>query len=116
MRVELDLFSGRPNPGWELTAEQSAELVERLKGLPAAKEGTIRDGLGYRGFVVTTREDEASAFTTLIVSAGLVVARYPDGAEQRFADPGRALERWLLGTAQGRLEPAVRALVNQELH
>jgi len=30
MQVEIDLFSGRPNPTWELTAAEVSELKARL--------------------------------------------------------------------------------------
>jgi hypothetical protein len=50
--VELDLFSGVPNPCWELSAEERGELRARLKHLrPAAPPG-VGDVLGYRGFLV----------------------------------------------------------------
>lgn len=115
MRAELDLFSGRPNPSWELSAEEIAELVKRLETLPEAKEGTIRDRLGYRGIVLTARADDLVGFTSLVVSAGVVLARGSDGSERLFVDRGRALERWLLKTARGRVDPAIQPLVDQEL-
>ena len=113
MRAELDLFSGRPNPSWELTAEESAELVKRLKTLPEAKEGTVRNGLGYRGIVITAPADDVSDFTSLVVSGGIVLGRDSGGAEQLLVDRGRALERWLLGTARGRVAREIQALIDQ---
>src|SRR4051812_36485861 len=43
--VELDIFSGRPNPRWSLSAAEEAELVERLldRSVPMAPM-TISDG------------------------------------------------------------------------
>jgi hypothetical protein len=50
--VELDVFSGRPNPRWTLPAELAdtlrTELAERLPAEPQTAPG-----LGYRGFVIT---------------------------------------------------------------
>ncbi len=31
--VELDVYSGRPNPTWTLTAHEAAELIQRLQKL-----------------------------------------------------------------------------------
>ena len=52
--VELDIFSGRPNPRWTLNAAEEAELLQRMldRVVPIAPS-TIADGkLGYRGFLV----------------------------------------------------------------
>jgi len=49
--VELDVFSGRPNPTWALTAAEGDDLLARSKCLPAADE-EMSAGLGYRGFIV----------------------------------------------------------------
>ncbi|SOD90580.1 hypothetical protein SAMN06269250_3469 [Spirosoma fluviale] len=53
MKVELDVFSGRPNPTWTLSEEESTELVALLKSLPIAEESSEEGGLGYRGFVLS---------------------------------------------------------------
>lgn len=50
--VELDVFSGRPNPRWELD-EQSSQQLGRLQGrLTSTRQAPPEPpGLGYRGFV-----------------------------------------------------------------
>jgi hypothetical protein len=115
MRVEFDVFSGRPNPSWELTVGESGELIKRLKILPAAKADKIRDGLGYRGIVIIVLDDEVVGFATLVVSAGVVLTRDSGGSERLLADRGRTLERWLLGTARGRVDPEIYALIEREV-
>jgi hypothetical protein len=58
--VELDIFSGRPNPRWTLSKAESKQLIERVRADPSlmlpldAETG----GLGYRGFVISEQEDE----------------------------------------------------------
>jgi hypothetical protein len=49
--VELDMYSGRPNPVWQLSEEESAQLLAHLSDLPEATAVTP-DHLGYRGFLV----------------------------------------------------------------
>ncbi len=51
-QVELDLFSGRPNPTWPLTAEESQDLLARISRLSPGGGGPVPAGLGYRGFIV----------------------------------------------------------------
>jgi hypothetical protein len=56
LEVELDIFSGVPNPTWILSPRQEATLYERLKADPkqisAATNLNTRLGLGYRGLIV----------------------------------------------------------------
>src|SRR5438094_970120 len=62
MQVTLDVYSGTPNPTWELTNADAKKLIDRLAGkaLPAA--AAADPVLGYRGFVVmATSDDQASA-------------------------------------------------------
>lgn len=51
--VELDIFSGRPNPTWTLTVPERRELGKRLQKLPALPTlPSVPDNLGYRGFLI----------------------------------------------------------------
>ena len=56
LQVELDIFSGMPNPTWILSEQQEASLYERLSVEPnqisPARTLSRRLGLGYRGLVV----------------------------------------------------------------
>lgn len=52
MAVELDIFSGRPNPRFELDPRGRAALGAIEAALaPAGREPPEPPGLGYRGFV-----------------------------------------------------------------
>src|SRR5688500_12967848 len=98
--VELDIFSGRPNPRWTLEPAEEAELIQRLldRSVPTAPV-TISDGkLGYRGFVV--RATGATAGT--LASHGLPTAfRVRDGLG---ASIDAQAERWLLFTGSPGLQ------------
>lgn len=95
-RIELDVFSGRPNPTWELTRDQTAELARLHATLEPAKAATvIPDALGYRGFKL----HGFRSFEELIVWRE-VVAAHQHGQSVQWSDPSRALERFLLGTMQ----------------
>jgi hypothetical protein len=51
--VELDVFSGRPNPRWPLTSEEAEELSARVSRLaPDGGAGKPSTALGYRAFIV----------------------------------------------------------------
>ncbi|HOM12747.1 MAG TPA: hypothetical protein PLB41_05455 [Rubrivivax sp.] len=89
VEIELDAFSGRPNPRWPLDDAQAAELLALLADLPAAAPRPHAD-LGYRGFLV----HRGGALAPIRVGAGTVEI---DGASH--ADR-RAAEAWLLRNAR----------------
>lgn len=97
--VEVDLFSGRPNPRFALDEGAAAELSRRLAVLPgeAVPAPAGEAPLGYRGVRVRFPDGvEISA------ANGLVMRQ--DGRTMGwFADPGRRLEAWLLERAAAAL-------------
>ncbi len=51
--VELNIYSGIPNPKWGLTKKECTELLKRLDSLPDSKKVITDAGLGYSGFSLT---------------------------------------------------------------
>lgn len=107
MIVEIDLYSGRPNPSWSLDEAQSAELTKRLDALQEVDKGEPAQGLGYRGVIITMRDGVSGRPMTTIVSAGIVLERFHDGTERRRRDLSRSLESWIIRTGRSHLDPAV---------
>ncbi len=105
MLVELDLFSGRPNPRWRLDPGDAEEFRALTAGLPPA--GPVAQppspGLGYRGFTVT------DADRVIHVFAG----RVTEGTTSR-TDRDRSLEHWLLTRLPSSLRD-LRPLVTEAL-
>jgi hypothetical protein len=88
MVVELDVFSGRPNPRWELDERKGATLTRLEASLHRAdRVPPAPPGLGYRGFKYT------GPGGSNVVYKGFV--RTPSGI---LADPLFAIERFLVGT------------------
>ena len=67
--VELDVYSGLPNPRWQLTTEESAQLEDRLSDLERSSDPLPALGLGYRGFYVR------DADVNIQITRGLVIVR-----------------------------------------
>jgi hypothetical protein len=110
--VELDVFSGMPNPTWVLTEADSEGLARRLARLPRVAVCELSGRLGYRGLVVTVVDGPGTR--RLRVHAGCVQI-----AERRAIsharDEGRELERWLISTGRPRLPERVVEIVEREL-
>lgn len=91
--VELDAFSGLPNPIWTLTADEAAEAQRRLRDLHVAEGARMPEAvLGYRGFRL--REAAASPGTgrCIYVAAGLVQV---EDTDTRLYRDVHGLEAWL---------------------
>jgi hypothetical protein len=52
MRIEIDVFSGRSNPGWIPEKGEAETINALLQELPPAYSREPVLGLGYRGFII----------------------------------------------------------------
>lgn len=111
VEVELDIFSGMPNPTWGLTTTQADDLLERLAALPLASPVELSGHLGYRGFIVQV---EATETELIHVQAGAVRIT-KRATTSYFRDVDRKLERWLLDTGRPRLKSEVLQIVERDL-
>jgi len=116
-QVALGIFSGRPNPSWTLTPVQDAELRQRLDALTLTDQPFPFDEmkLGYYGFALLLPASEGRPSRTVSVFKGIVRVETTGGPVTQLADDDRALERWLLITATGHVEPDVIEAVRKEL-
>lgn len=110
--VELDIFSGRPNPMWHLSEADVTALLRELDELPEAPPTAIANNLGYRGFVVRVRHDGDE--TRLVVQNGTVQA-VRGGSTTYYHDVDRALEWWLLDSGRPFLDDSIAAVVEREM-
>ncbi|SNS26709.1 hypothetical protein SAMN04488107_1967 [Geodermatophilus saharensis] len=97
-RVDLLVYSGRPNPTFDLTPAEAEELARRLDRLPPGPQPGDAPGLGYGGLVVSFAP-AAGRPRSVTVRAGVKV-------ETAGAVTGRTdtedVEGWLLGLARRR--------------
>jgi hypothetical protein len=102
MVVELDIFSGRPNPKWDLSPEQTAELRQKLiHARPGAGNTALFERLGYRGLIV---RDPGRPGEMVRIGFGSIMQQGGSGEPKSYADPNRELERWLLSTGKGKID------------
>jgi hypothetical protein len=100
--VELDVFSGRPNPRWTLSPKQRDELIDQLRAgtvpLLAVDEGESR--LGYRGFILKFDRAELKLLGTPGDSTREVRVR-----SIFDLDVSKVAESWLLETTPDGVVP-----------
>lgn len=113
VQVELDVFSGRPNPHWTLNQRDSQELLRRLQRLSPTNAGEPSGNLGYRGVILSNPEGAIAGFEWIVCSNGLVVG-YKGDSSQKFIDANRNLERWLVQTGKTTLGPDILRSLPQE--
>ena len=95
LRIELDIFSGRPNPSWILSPKEERELVDRVKSDPSLMlpVTAATGGLGYRGYIITAeKEGEESLGKAALPSS------FRLGGEPLSKDAATAF--WLLDTSE----------------
>lgn len=110
--VELDIFSGMPNPSWTLTGDQTDDFRSLVANLPRAAAKVQTAKLGYRGFIVRTT---LSTHIELVrIQNGTV--EITDGITVVHAlDSSRQVERWLLITGKPHLSIELVGIVQRSL-
>lgn len=112
LRVELDIFSGRPNPVWTLPESGVNSLFEKISKLPPSPALKLPSQLGYRGFAIHLLENAQEVH--IQVQNGTVLISRED-VVSFFADPGRKLERWLLESGRNFIDEALVNIVEASL-
>lgn len=105
--VEIDVYSGMPNPAWELTGADTASLVTQLAELPPMSRVAMSGRLGYRGFIVSLQQGTEERWIRV---HGGVVQINEAHASSYARDAQRRLERWLLDTGKPHLDEDIRTM------
>jgi hypothetical protein len=109
--VEIDIFSGMPNPEWTLPEASAALFHSRLSGLRETTAKHRSKNLGYRGLVIRMSQETS---LTLYIQNGLI--EISDGASSTFfLDEQRSLERWLIGTGRKFLSHEILDVIDADL-
>jgi len=97
--VTLHIYSGRPDPSWQLTPEEEDQLSQRLQSLTEytdRKPSGVFGGLGYRGFSIRRAIEAPTGPLNLFMHEGII----DQGAGLPNIVDRAELERWLLSTTR----------------
>jgi hypothetical protein len=111
--VTLDIFSGMPNPSWELGEDEAQELLSStasLKEQTAAKPSGVAGMLGYRGFFVSRPPTSPHGSLGLYVHEGLIDRGQ---RELNVMDAQRRTERLLLESGRKHLGPELTTYLEE---
>jgi hypothetical protein len=111
VEVEVDIFSGMPNPCWTLSEADAAVFLSKLAGLEKAAARPRSANLGYRGLVVRMAQE---AGRKIYIQNGVI--EVSEGTSSTFfLDPQRSLERWLIGTGRKFLSHEILEAIEDDL-
>lgn len=109
--VELDIFSGMPNPMWYLTNTAADNFLKQLAALPLTSARNLSGNLGYRGFIVQCTQGENKRL--IRVQNGIV--HISEGETNLYAyDKNRELEHWVLNTGRPHLNDDIYQIAERE--
>jgi hypothetical protein len=98
--IELDVFSGRPNPLWELAggpAQILINMVDEIRRSGRDRLACSTPGLGYRGIKLTIAQGS-------LISNWHVYADCIELNGQSFDDANRAVEAYVLQSMPTKLQ------------
>ncbi len=102
--VTLNIYSGMPNPTWELTTDQEIEFnnkFSQMKFAPLDKSPVGVGLLGYRGFEVQSIENNDISLKASIFGS---IINIGDVDDQNMIDSEREIELFLLEIAKDKLD------------
>jgi len=100
--IEVDLFSGRPNPVAKLRGEHAATLIDliRRRRVRLSNHRTKASDLGFRGFVVLIDHTAYRINGSVLSVAG-----------RDYYDPGRPTEEFIISVLPSELRALVQPLI-----
>jgi hypothetical protein len=109
VNVEMDIFSGKPNPQWTLSQEDAVRFLKMVEGLPTAPDQILDNPLDYRGMLIRVGDNEEISYR---IWRGVVVR---EENLTFFHDENRDIERWLLFTGKSYMEDELFQIVLYEI-
>ena len=115
IHVTLNIFSGRPNPQWELSQGQTAQFLKKILKLKTKENfhfDSSNDQLGYRGLIIE-EANFGQILRRFYISNGTVNVT-ENKSSYILEDKEYSIEKWLLETSPNYLSEIIK-YVKQEI-
>ena len=115
--VTLDVFSGRPNPTWPLTKEQSILFLNNISEIKPTTENMQNYPekiLGYRGFIVDEKGDKDLPLKRFEIYNGAIKV-FSNNVSYILKDKDFQIENWLLQTAYNHIDNDTFNFVKEDI-
>jgi hypothetical protein len=100
LRIEVDMFSGRPNPTLDVRGDEAQRLQELLaQQRQPLNDVRTPDQLGFRGFIVSP---EGSGGETCRVNGAILLI-----GDRAYLDPNKDIQNFIVSI----LPPDVKAML-----
>ena len=105
MLITIDIFSGRPNPTFNLDEKNAKKFVERFAGKSVLSAENVESPLGFRGFIIEADSDVKlpDDIPTRFHVGGVATSKFSAKALKRpllSADENDDAVKWLLSKAK----------------
>lgn len=111
---EIDIFSGRPNPQFQLPLETYKQLQAFITKAPESPSKTLNENLGYRGFILFIAISQATPSMTIRIQNGLIQIQTSSFQQLYLLDEQRLLEKWLYEKVQATLDQDLQDALDKE--
>lgn len=115
MHVTLDVFSGRPNPSWELSQEHRSEFLTKISNLKTKEHfqfDSSKYELGYSGIIL--EEADTTHKTKRFEIYNGIINVVENDSSYALEDTGYGIEKWVLQTAPDSIDELVK-YIKQEI-
>lgn len=108
LKIELDIFSGQPNPSWTLTSKEEAQLVDRLLADKSQMQPLNQSPskLGYRGFIVNALSEDDGSWHN---------SKLPSAFRLGLSSLSQSVENWLIDTNLAHIDDVLKEHVRSEI-
>jgi hypothetical protein len=112
--VTLDIFSGRPNPTWTLTKEQTILFLHKISEIKPTNENIREKILGYRGFTVDQIANKDLTSKRFHIYNGAIKV-LSNSSSYLLKDKDFQIEKWLLQTAYNHIDNSTFNFVQDDI-
>ncbi len=116
MFVILDVFSGRPNPKWELPSQVRSEFLQKISELEPYEKVRQGDGLGYRGLIIIEKLSLGTKEIRYEVSNGTIQVIKDNKLSVTLHDQNYEIEKWLISIAPNSIDQNLLTTIKNKIN